>query len=140
MFTKAPDMSNVKFILAYLPQYLKRSKQHSLYGTEISTLYNIGEKYCGTSSHLFIWSHFYYFVITKTTHLINVKNKLVFINQYKHRRKHLRLYRTTISVIYNMKKKYWDILNIYVARVILYYFVITKTLNLSNVIYKFMYL
>ena len=60
----------------------------------------------------------YYFVITKTLNLSNKKWKLVKMKQYYHRKKHQRLYETSISILYKMGEIVVAILHIYGVRAI----------------------
>ena len=48
-----------------------------------------------------LYPFYYYFMITKKPNLINVKNKLAYLNQYSPR-KYIRIHGTTISIPYKM--------------------------------------
>ena len=107
----------------------------------IYILYNMGEKYCGNSSYIWIYLEpfFYCFVITKALNMSNAERKLVQLDQYPPR-KNQSIHGTTIPILYKMGEKIVVILHIYGARAISYYFLITQTLNLSNEKQKLVYL
>ena len=82
----------------------------------------------------------YYFVITKTLNLSNVKYKLAHLNKYSPIKRHQRIYATTISILYNMAENIVAVLCIYGALAILLLFVITKAMNTRHVKWNMMYI
>ena len=58
VITKTLNMSHVKYKQAYISQDSKITRYQTLYGRTISILYKTGEKYCGSSSYLWRFSHF----------------------------------------------------------------------------------
>ena len=58
VITKILNMSNEKYKLAYLNQYLSMKIYQRVYGTTISILYRMGGKYCGNYSYLWRQSCF----------------------------------------------------------------------------------
>ena len=98
-------LSNVKYISAYIDQYY--TKIIIIYVTQnIHTLHD-GRN---TIWQLFIFMELepfiYYFVITQTQNMSDVKYKLAHLNQYPPIIKYQNLYRTKISILYNMEETY----------------------------------
>ena len=58
VFNKTLNLSNVKYILAYITQYSPRKIYKRLYGKTILVLYKMGAKYCSSSSYLWRYIHF----------------------------------------------------------------------------------
>ena len=73
VFTKTLNLSNVKYIFAYIHQYSPIKIYQNIYGTTIYILYKMGEKLWQFFIFMELEPFFYYFVITKTPNLSNVK-------------------------------------------------------------------
>ena len=123
------DQSKIQNSSSWPISTQKKEKKY-IYGTTMSIIYKMRENNRGNYSY--VWIQMHYFVITTTPNPSNVKYKLACLKLCSHRKYIIKA--TCDQDIHPLQYGRNKVLIIHV-----FYFVITKTPNLSNVKYKLVY-
>ena len=106
----------------------------------IGKWYSYSTKWVKIMWQLFIFMELdpfpYYFGVTKTMNLSHKKWKLVYMDQYSHIKISKALWDNNTHTLHYGRKILWQLFIFMLLETFFYYFMITKTLNLSHKKYK----
>ena len=141
VFTKTPNLNNVKYTLAYIDQYPPTKRYQRLHGIMISILLNKGEKYCDNSPFLELEPIIILFCVHQDTGYEQCK---IYFDIYQpiFNQKNISkaLWGNGINTLKYGEKILWQFLIFMESESFFFYLMITKTMNRSNVKYKWSYL